>query len=191
MPIVGKDVRDVVQQLTDYYNRLLSTTVTRTRLVVFDVGDSDLLRIAFRQGGVPIEAPLRTRFGPMWLSIGQVCAALPYEGRVVPTTLRYRYTIRADDQDEPTFRWEYLSRRQLRHGDRYCRHHLQGPLDIPFGNGILDLNKVHLPTGYVTIEEVIRFCLVDLEAPPLTSEWEQVLTDSYEEFKSSLAPRNR
>jgi hypothetical protein len=33
---------------------------------------------------------------------------------------------------------------------------------LEIGDGELDLNKTHLPTGWVTFEEVIRFLIFDL-----------------------------
>ena len=53
------------------------------------------------------------------------------------------------------------------------------------------LNDLHLPTGFTTIEEVLRFCIVDLGVTPLSDEWDRVLTDSYEKFKGDFAPRGQ
>lgn len=70
-----------------------------------------------------------------------------------------------------------------------CRHHLQGPLLVPFGRHELNLNDFHLPTGYTTIEDVIRFCIVDLGASPLSRDWHETLEGSYRLFKTKFAPR--
>jgi hypothetical protein len=32
----------------------------------------------------------------------------------------------------------------------------------------ISLNDVHVLTGFVTVEEVLRFCIVDLGVPPLS-----------------------
>jgi hypothetical protein len=53
----------------------------------------------------------------------------------------------------------------------------------------LDLNRAHVPTGWVTIEEIIRFMIVDLGVkPPCRSRWPEVLVASerkfFEEFTS-------
>jgi hypothetical protein len=50
------------------------------------------------------------------------------------------------------------------------------------------LNAFHLPTGWVTFEEVVRFCLMDLGAEPLTTRWHSVLLDSYRRFREEFAP---
>jgi hypothetical protein len=50
------------------------------------------------------------------------------------------------------------------------------------------LNDVHLPTGYVTFEDVIRFCVVDLEVAPLAQNWHRVLRESHRRFMKEFAP---
>ena len=48
---------------------------------------------------------------------------------------------------------------------------------------MLNLNEIHLPTGWVTIEEVIGFAITELEVkPPCGSRWPSVLKISEEAF---------
>jgi hypothetical protein len=50
------------------------------------------------------------------------------------------------------------------------------------------MNRAHAPSGWVTIEELLRFLIVDLGVVPVTRNWPQVIADSekrfYEEFTS-------
>ena len=86
-------------------------------------------------------------------------------------------------------RWEY--ERQWPDEDaRWCRHHLQGPIQLPIGDDPVVLNTVHLPTGYVTVEDVIRFCIVDLEVRPLSNDWHQELEESYRRFRTEYTPQS-
>jgi hypothetical protein len=50
------------------------------------------------------------------------------------------------------------------------------------------MNKLHVPTGFVAIEEVLRFCIVDLGVPPLAGEdrWNTALDESYRRFKTEF-----
>ena len=60
---------------------------------------------------------------------------------------------------------------------------MQLPATLDAGNGTLDLNKAHLPTGWVTIEEVIRFLIVDLDVqPPCGDDWPAKLRVSEDAF---------
>jgi hypothetical protein len=42
---------------------------------------------------------------------------------------------------------------------------------------------VHIPTGWVTVEEIIRFLISDLGVKPKEQDWEKELRDSEELFK--------
>ncbi len=140
------------------------------------------MNIAFRRGG-PLRASLATRFGNMAPYIGQV---LGFEdrtgGRVRLITVEYKYTLGFEASDEPLLRWEYVRTRPDGARRPWCRHHLQGGVTLPLGDGVT-LNDFHLPTGYVTIEDIIRFCIVDLGVAPLSEEWNTILDESYEQFK--------
>jgi hypothetical protein len=51
------------------------------------------------------------------------------------------------------------------------------------GGNNLDLNKAHVPTAYVTIEEIIRFLIVDLGIkPPCGETWGAELARSERQF---------
>jgi hypothetical protein len=128
-----------------------------------------------------------SRFGPLALYLGQTCTTFQ-DAKDDPSrlqTISYKYTVRPENDEQPKFRWEYTKE----FAERYCRHHLQGPIVFPFGKGELSLNDVHLPTGYVTVEEIVRFCIVDLEARPLSEDWHSHLEESYRLFKTKFAPR--
>ena len=54
---------------------------------------------------------------------------------------------------------------------------------LAIGDGELDLDKAHLPTGWVTIEEVIRFLIFDLGMqPPCGDSWPDLLEKSERKF---------
>lgn len=103
-------------------------------------------------------------------------------------TVQYWYGIQesADLSEKALLRWEYVSDAPK---DGWCRHHVQAPAEIEAAGGTLDLDKLHVPTGWVTIEEVIRFLIVDLGVlPPCGDEWPAKLAaserDFYEKFTS-------
>ncbi len=99
----------------------------------------------------------------------------------------YRYTLTAQGSLEPFVRWEYV--KNPPGTTRWCRHHVQGPMDLQVAPGrAIGLNAVHLPTGFVPIEEVLRFCIVELGVRPRTTTWHDTLKDSYQLFKGDFAP---
>lgn len=195
MPIEGRTIGEASRSFKDHLNRLLSHTITQTPLVIFIEPRTGLAEISFRQGGFPSAARLQTKFGPMDFYLGQMCDAIDGErDQVHLRTLKYQYTLKSPDASEPALRWEYD---KFPSGDAlWCRHHVQGPVSMDFGSGhSIVLNDMHLPTGWVTIEEVIRFCLVDLAVPSLDKSydadgvpsWHTRLKESYELFKTQFA----
>jgi hypothetical protein len=48
------------------------------------------------------------------------------------------------------------------------------------------LNDFHLPTGYVAIEDILRFTIVDLEVAPLSGDWDAILKESSGDFREQL-----
>lgn len=185
MPITGATLAEAARNFRDHLNSVLSRTVTRTPVVLVEVPGVPRFQITFRQAGQPIQAQLNTRFGWMGVYLGQVCGSIMRDDRLHELrTLSYRYALYPDGTEEPIIRWEYL--RELRREEQWCRHHLQGPIEVRFNQHIVSLNDIHLPTGYVTFEEVLRFCIVDLGVPPLHADWDRILAESYELFKTDF-----
>jgi hypothetical protein len=52
------------------------------------------------------------------------------------------------------------------------------------------LSDWHFPTGWVTMEEVLRFCIVALAVTPLSEDRDAVLRESYEHFRTELASQS-
>ncbi len=184
MPIRGPTLREAGQTFYDHVNRVVNRTVTRARLVVIDVPPR--IQVAFRQAGRPIKARLQTHFGRMGLYLGQVCdSVVGADGLQTLRTIEYRYTLTLAGTDEPLLRWEYV--RHPPPGAEWCRHHLQGrPVELQIHRHLVPLDDLHLPTGYVTFEDVLRFCIVDLGVRPLHRDWSAILRESYEEFKTEF-----
>jgi hypothetical protein len=122
----------------------------------------------------------------MDLYVGQICGSIPVPGnqrRLITT--KYQYMLTAEGDNEALFRWEYV--REPHPSETWCRHHLQGRPRIVVGTETVRLNEWHLPTGYVPLEEIVRFCLVDLDVPPLSDDWHAILLTSYKQFREELA----
>jgi len=194
VPITGRTLWKAGAKFRDHLNGVLASTVTATPLVMVEVprprrrrGAPPGIQLAFRQNGGPVEASLSTRFGRALLYLGQTCESTISDEKLHRLrTVSYRYTLRPEDTQEPLFRWEYEKTPST--GGLYCRHHLQGDITVPFGRSRVPLDDFHLPTGFVTIEEVIRFCIVDLGVASLSGpdQWDAILRDSYEKFRTEF-----
>ena len=94
--------------------------------------------------------------------------------------------------DEPLFRWEYTA--DVPEGKQWCRHHFQigkvrtneagdrRALEVPLNGSPIDLNRVHIPTGFVLMEFVFRFLFTELGVVPATATWEAKLDESENKF---------
>lgn len=185
MPIEGPSLWNAARTFCEHLNTVFARTITQAR--VLPIGRrrdlTERIQIAFRSAGAAQEAPLGTKFGRVGLYIGQYCeSVLTAEKRHRLITVKYRYTLTPDGMTDPLFRWEYDRSIEGPH----CRHHLQGAIALSFGRQEVSLNDLHLPTAYVPIEHVIRFCIADLGVEPLSRDWEAILRESHEKFETEF-----
>src|SRR5262245_8616189 len=152
MPIEGRSLEDVSQQFCDQLDRLLAKTISERRLVLISVGPR--INISYRRGsGYPERAELKTCFGQIGLYIGLICDAEEIGRRRFRLSVSaYKYSLTPIGSNDPLCRWEYL-KQWPKEDDRWCRHHLQGDIPVSIADNRVSLNDLHLPTGYVTIED--------------------------------------
>jgi len=180
-----------VGEFTDELNTLLNATITQQRLIFTVLPGEGVSTgvISFRRHGSPIPAPLPTRFGMMGLYLGQFCRVRSSEQSSGPIlfTLKYKYSLHKDPEPESDaiIRWEY-DRRPTDPNARWCRRHIQGPLELLLGGQSVSMNSLHFPSGYVALEDIIRFCIHDLGVKPLNSDWDSILIDSYKAFRAKF-----
>ena len=182
MQIQGRSLGQAAQELVDRLNALLNRTVTQKRLSLVLPRHANEAQISFREHGVISPATLVTAYGRMDFDLRQVCDAVPGDesGMLVLRTRAYRYTIRPEGAEEPLLRWEYV-RFPADEDATWNRHHIQGPvaLGIRDRNGVeATLNSWHTPTGAITVEDVLRFCITDLGVRPLHSDWHHLLRET-------------
>ena len=87
----------------------------------------------------------------------------------------------ADSRDEliAAFHWH------PENSGRVARPHVH----VHGDHDIVDLHKLHFPTGRVSIESVIRFVIEDLDVVPRRSDWERVLDGHEEVFRQERSWR--
>lgn len=186
MALIGKSLGDAAALFRNHLNAVLTRTITQAPLVLVAFDDRPHALLSFRRDGAPVGIGLQSGYGPLELWIGQTCGVTSDgNGSHRLYTAEYRYTITAAGRVDPLLRWEYKKVRPTRDA-MWCRHHIQGQVDVIVGSTTIRLNDWHLPTGYVPLEEVIRFCICDLGVDPLSQDWDAILTESYQRFKSEF-----
>jgi len=137
--------------------------------------------------------PLPTKHGRVYFHLAQSLACIEDKkqsasARFRLSTRQYWYRLQRDDgQSDALLRWEYLSPTlpvYKDHGKRWCWRHIQMPHVVSMPHGELNFNKIHMPSGYVVIEDVIRFLITDLGVKPPCGKttWHQKLVDSEKKF---------
>jgi len=187
MPIEGRSAEECREKFRAHIASLAKATIPGDcPVLVKEREGQDVL--GFFQGD-PVAIPLKTRIGTLHFSIGQHLVAVT-EGRrkfrLRTEEYWYRLQVKPDLKEKAFLRWEYKSNPE-QSKPSYCRHHVQ--MQALLGPGGIDLNKAHLPTGWVPVEEVIRFLIVELGVePPCGKEWPRKLAESERAFCEEYAP---
>lgn len=179
MPLQGDSPDDVFRKFKEHLNNLLHHTITQAPLVHTVHGGRTLLQ--FRQQGESVAVRVGRGYH---LYLGQTLEAKKEkDGQYRLKTLAYAYRI-ADGPELTAnwlVRWEYNSREQQI--ALHPRHHCHLPTTVTFRNRTLNLDKMHIASGWVTIEEVIRFLIHELKVRPKSPNWDDRLLASEEKFR--------
>lgn len=141
--------------------------------------------------------PLDTRdHGTVYLYLAQELTAKQEGGQdFVLRTQRYWYKLYGKSpslDDDAIVRWEYVRPTSRVHATP-CRHHVQFGKMVephPLGESKFNFTRFHIPSGWVTIEEVCRFLICEFGiAPPCGDDWPRILADAESRFYSSFTNR--
>jgi hypothetical protein len=187
MAILGRTPKDCFDQFRAHIGSLVGKVLPVQQPVVCKQTDEHG-RLNFSSKTVAID----TGYGLVHFYLGQDLGTEKKGSKFRLLTQAYSYRIQLDPGlagVEALIRWEY--ERTLRASEcHHCRNHFHvGKQDgqaigLRFPNAVLDLSRAHLPTGWVTIEEVIRFLIHDLGVrPPCGDKWPTVLAESERKFR--------
>jgi hypothetical protein len=185
--LIGDRPGDVFRQFRDHMSRLLNVTITDAPLSLTHRKDKLFAQFAFRdQADMPMAAPLFS--GGLFLAVSQdleVTQETDKSWRL--RTLEYNYhLLEASSPDSRwVIRWEYKSHTRLR--DIHPRHHVHIDVTIDTPAGKLNLDHLHLCSGWVTLEEVIRFLIAEVGVKPKIADWDHKLIESEELFRKWTA----
>jgi hypothetical protein len=180
--LTGRDPNEVFEKFTTHLGRLLNRTITDAPLAYLVVDEKEnRAYVSFRRHDAQVAAPLSNH---LYLFLGQVLTVVPEGPEWRLKTLQYRYWIQGDDDqnsDDWFFRFEYTSPtlKPLTNP----RHHLHLPCTLRCGANEIQLRDVHIPTGWVTVEELIRFLVHELGVRCRARTWDKILLESETKFR--------
>lgn len=185
-PCTGSNPEKVIQAFHGNIAELLNSTVTDApvsiTLVRRSVSELEGTVALGGKANIARAVPLRPK--PWHLAVALRVAAIREEKtkdwRLVMRQYTYRIQGGPSLDSEWYFRFEYKSREVER--SLHPRHHLHLPLSLECGTKRIDLSRVHIPTGWVTMGELIRFLIEELGVRVKAREWDSVLRRSEERF---------
>jgi hypothetical protein len=177
--LLGRSAEDVFRKFKDHLSGILNKTVVQAPLSLILAPPKAFLE--FRQNDRSVCVKVGGRYH---LYVGQTLEAIRQDDRYRLRTIAYAYRISEGPtfDDRCLFRWEYNARDYK--PSLSPRHHLHIPAKIQcMGNRELDAERLHIPTGWITVEEVIRFLIHELKVKPKSNDWDEILKESEKKFR--------
>jgi hypothetical protein len=141
----------------------------------------------FREQGESIAVPVGKG---LYLYLGQTLRVSAESGGYRLRTLAYSYRISDGPHrtDHWLIRWEYTARDlNAQEPALHPRHHCHVNTEVLFCGKLRDLVGMHIATGWITIEEVIRFLIQEFGANSKDDNWDSLLIDSEAMFRKWTA----
>jgi len=177
--LLGKSAEHAFHRFRDHLSQLLNKTITQAPLTLTQAPDNRAyLEFPKKEGRICVPVG---RVG-FHLFIGQTLEAVRPHYRLKTLAYAYRITEGPTFDDRTLFRWEYNARQYKE--SLAPRHHFHFPASLTCQNRrTLDTTELHIPTGWVTIEEIIRFFIHELKVKSREKQWDKLLCESEEKFR--------
>jgi hypothetical protein len=180
--IYSRTSEESYSDFKEHFNKLMSKLLTDVPLTHIESRGRAVME--FRNTNGEPAVPLG---GGFFLYLGQTLQAKREATHQFSLrTLGYAYRIAEGPRREDPYviRWEYISREEQI--ALHPRHHCHLPLKLVCGKNkskTYNLDKMHIPSGWVTIEEVLRYLFHELKVRPRVANWDKLLHESEETFK--------
>lgn len=183
------DAHEVAREFAALLRHILCVSVTRTplRSQVVEPGSGDWTRtewIVIAGDGL-VGKPVELNDGT-WLLVEHRLGIREKGGSFWLTTLSYGYRWQANEDDGSWIvAWDY--ERERREPPMFHLHVRCAPGFYPSDRR--DFSKLHLPSGRVILEDVIRFLVMEQEVPTVSDNWHDTLAEAEEIFRAIQAGR--
>jgi hypothetical protein len=199
MPLTGDTSKECFEKFRGFVADLVVKTLPTKAPVLCPALREDETRRVLTLGSPNQRAvALRSaKHGQVHVSLRQTLHTVAESGRHRLRTQKYNYAFfdrEPGPTDEPLFRWEYVADPES--DGLWCRSHFhvgvgqvpRPPIDIQIGTAKADLHHLHIPTGFVLLEHVIRFLINDLEVPGIEG-WDKELRRCEDRFFAEFNSR--
>ncbi|HET7753588.1 MAG TPA: hypothetical protein VFK85_06740 [Anaeromyxobacteraceae bacterium] len=194
MPIEGRSPRECAERFRRHVAELLANTIAPSvPLLLYEGAREATFGVSFRQGKKLATLPLDTVYGKLFLHLAQLVEAEKIDKKYRLKTLAYWYRLQPSAglrETDALLRWEY----DRCHDPRQPgppRHHLQAAATVKWDAQVLDLNRLHTPSGWITIEELLRFLIIEFGVAPASADWPRIVADSEDVFFREFSGKRR
>lgn len=189
MPITGKTAKECFNVFSSHISKLIANVLPSKCQVRIRKVNADRAVLEYLKADGSL-VPLKTKFGTIYFSAWQFLQTSKQTNRKYQLkTVQYSYRIQNTSNAQgcdAVLRWEY----EPKSNDQHCRHHFHASTKVALAEDFLDLNKCHLPNGWIMIEEVLRFLIVELGVkPPCKDNWGEILANSEKDFYESFTSK--
>jgi hypothetical protein len=204
VPLCGATPEECGAQFRDHlaavFARIFGGQTPHVKSLTLDAGRTVVGFWSIQNRGgvkVPTITPrkIKTQFGPLLFSFSQDVRAVECEEHddLRLETVGYGYRL-STSSSKPIMRWEY--ERWPPPGERpknlHPRHHVQVHTDVSVDEVTMSLKELHPPTGWVLIEEVLRFLIEDCKMEHQAGDgWHELLVASEDKFHEQFSKRER
>ena len=201
MPLTGDTPKQCFDRFRSFVAELVAKTLVTDAVVLCPKisGDGDDTRRVLTLGPQAAKAiRLKSaKHGEVHVSLRQSLHVLSEGQRYRLRTQAYAYALydrEPGPTHDPLFRWEYVADPDP--NGLWCRSHFhvgigrapRDPITVAIGNAKADLDRLHVPTGFVLIEHVVRFLINDLQVPGLEG-WDAELRRCEDRFFAEFNSR--
>lgn len=206
MTIRGRKPNECFDTFAEHIRPLIQRILGQVVHVRFERSNADENWRAMLVGGAENRDWVKlasASYGAIYLQLAQNLVTLPdvTNGGFELKTRQYWYRVFERDpsfEDEPLLRWE----NGPLEGKQHCKYHFhvgkvfkdgrQEPIELDRNGTKVNLTRLHIPTGYVLIEYVLRFLVSDLGVKPACGEdcWEDLLAKSEDRFFAEFSPKH-
>jgi len=99
------------------------------------------------------------------------------------TTLEYRYVYQADANNPDSWIVRYEYEREPQAPYRYPVTHIHVNATPSAYSGQKPFPDLHLPTGRLTVEDLIRHLVHEQQIAPISPDWEAILERTEQDFR--------
>lgn len=165
MPSPSRTPAEAVEDYRTRRVRLLSC-VTNAHVIVSGYHQADIPHRLSLAGADPVRLGAEHQ---LTLDVGEHYRVREGSDGWEVEVVAYFYAFARNNEDVIVYHWHPYGRSSIR------RPHLHVRADLQIGERWL--GKLHLPTGFVAIEDIVTLAIRELRTEPLREDWEALIAD--------------